>query len=200
MKILAIIGSYRKGKTIDTLVSKAIEGAVSKMADAKVDKIYLIDKHMEYCRNCMACRKDDKSKEIADCVITDDLTELLPVIQEADFFVFGTPINCGTVTAVMKTFLERTTWTLAKPGKNPIEGCPEPRTAKKKKAVILLSTGIVPSELRNHCDDATSLIESNCECCFNAEVVGSLYAGAVESKGLSPYLDEAFRLGEELVS
>jgi multimeric flavodoxin WrbA len=200
MKILAIIGSYRKGRTIDTLVSKAIEGAKAKIGNAKVDKIYLIDKSIEYCRNCMVCRNDDKDKEISDCVISDDLTELFPLIQKADRFIFGTPINCGTVTAVMKTFLERTCWTFSKPGKHPIDGCPEPRTTKKKKAIILLSTGIAPPELREYCDDATSLIISNCECCFNAEVVGSLYAGAVESKGLSPYLNGAFELGEKLVS
>ena len=113
--------------------------------------------------------------------------------------IFGTPINCGTVTAVMKTFLERTSWTLARPGHVPLEGCPTPRATKKKRAIILLSTGLVPPESRDQCDDATSLITSNCQFAFNAEVVGSLYAGAVESLGVGPYLDEAFKLGQELV-
>jgi len=200
MKVLAVIGSYRKEKTIDTLVSKAVEGARAGNDNITVDMLYLTDKKMEYCKNCMTCRNDDKTKEIADCVISDDLTELLPSIQAADRYIFGNPINCGTVTAVMKTFLERTCWTLGKPGKHPIDGCPEPRTTKGRKAIILLSSGIIPPDFREACDDATSLITSNCEACFGAEVIGSLYAGAVENRGLTTYLDEAFKLGEKLVS
>ena len=199
MKVLSIIGTYRKGKTIDTLVSKAIEGATARDTDVTVDKIYLIDKHIEYCKNCMTCRNDDTEEDVADCVISDDLNDVFPLIQEADRLIFATPINCGTVTAVMKTFLERTCWTLAKPGNDPIPGCPEPRSTKKRKAIILLSTGIVPPDLREACDDATPLITSNCECCFNAEVVGTLYAGAVESEGVATYFEEAIRLGEKLV-
>ena len=199
MKILSIIGTYRKGKTIDTLVSKTIEGALANNDGVSVDKVYLIDKKIEYCKNCMACRNSDTEEDVADCVITDDLSEIFPMIQEADCFIFATPINCGTVTAVMKTFLERTCWTLAKPGNDPIPGCPEPRGKKKRKAIIITSTGIVPPELQEACDDATPLIKSNCESCFNAEVVGTLYAGAVETTGVSAYFDDAFRLGEQLI-
>lgn len=198
MKILSIIGSYRKGKTIDTLVDKAIEGAKAHNDNVTVDKLYLIDKKMEYCKNCMVCRNDDPKKEIARCVILDDLQEIYPIINGADCFIFATPINCGTVTAVMKTFLERTCWVFAKPGKRPISGCPEPRTARKKKAIIILSTGIVPSIFRRFCDDATSLIKSNCDCCFNAKILGTLYAGAVEKKGLNAFLDKAYKLGAKL--
>ena len=42
MKILAIVGSYRKGKTIDTLVDRAIAGAESHPG-VQVDKIVLMD-------------------------------------------------------------------------------------------------------------------------------------------------------------
>jgi len=199
MKVLSIIGTYRKGKTIDTLVSKAIERATARDTDVTVDKIYLIDKHIEYCKNCMTCRNDDTEEDVADCVISDDLNDVFPLIQEADRLIFATPINCGTVTAVMKTFLERTCWTLAKPGNDPIPGCPEPRSTKKRKAIILLSTGIVPPDLREACDDATPLITSNCEYCFNAEVVGTLCAGAVESEGVATFFEEAIRLGKKLV-
>lgn len=200
MNILAIIGTYRKGKTIDTLVSKAIEGACTKNQDVTVDKIHLIDKNIAYCKNCMVCRNNDSVDEIADCIISDDLDDIFPLIQKADCLIFATPINCGTTTAVMKTFLERTCWTLAKKGNEPLPGCPVPRSKKKRKAIILLSTGIVPTEFREECDDATSLITSNCECCYNAKVVGSMYAGAVEIQGMDSYFDEAYKLGEKLVS
>ena len=155
MKILVINGSYRKGKTIDTLVQSAIKGIKSSNENVSVDEIHLTDFNIKYCTNCMVCRNDDPSKEIARCTISDDMQKIYPMINEADCFIFSTPINCGTVTAIMKTFLERTCWTFARPGKFPIKGCPEPRTTRKKLAIILLSTGIIPPLFRKFCDDGT---------------------------------------------
>ena len=200
MRILAIMGSYRKGKTIDTLMYKAIEGAKANNRDVRVDKLYLLDKNIKYCKNCMVCRKDDEDKAIADCVISDDMQSIYPLIEEADGFIFGTPVNMGAVTAVMKTFLERTCWVFAKPGNSPILGCPTPRTKRKKKAIIIVSSGIIRPLLRRWCDDATPLIKSCCDSSFNAKVVGSLYAGAVEKKGIEVYLDKAYKLGKRLTS
>ncbi|OVE75579.1 hypothetical protein BVX97_04115 [bacterium E08(2017)] len=199
MKLLVINGGYRKGKTIDSLIEKAIEGA-KQHPDVTIDSVRLVDKDIKYCTNCMVCRNDDKSKEIARCVISDDMQELYPLFNEADFYIFATPINCGTVTAVMKTFLERTVWVHGKPGKKPIDGCPQPRSTKKKRAIILMSTGIVPPLLRKLCDDATSLIKSNCDCAYNAKVIGSLYAGAIDKQGVDKYLDKALELGKKLTS
>lgn len=198
VKLLALVGSYRKGKTIDTLVAKAIEGAQT-AGMVSVDRIFLREMDIKYCTNCMVCRNDDPAKEIATCPIADDMRELNPLFSQADRYIFATPINCGTVTAVMKTFLERTVWVHAKPGKKPIQGCPEPRSPRQKRAVIILSAGIVPPLLRRFCDDATSLIVSNCKCSYNAKVAGTLYAGAVEKRGVDVYLQKAFSLGQKLI-
>ncbi len=197
MKLLAVAGSYRKGKTIDTLVESAIEGCCVN-ADVSVERIRLIEKKIKYCTNCMACRKDDPAKEIAECPTADDMRDIYPAVQEADAFIFATPINCGTVTAVMKTFIERTCWTLAKPGRWPIRGCPRPRTTRRKRAVIILSSGVVPPILRRFCDDATPLIKSSCDCSFGAEIVGTLYAGAMEKRGADNYMERAYDLGKRI--
>lgn len=199
MKTLAIIGSYRKGRTIDTLVDRAIEGAGAEShGRVDIEKLHLIDNSIEYCRNCMVCRNDDPDKERARCVIADDMQPIYPMVEGADALIFGTPVNMGTVTAVMKTFLERTCWVFAKPGRRPIRGCPTPRARREKKAIIILSSGIVPPFLRRWCDDATALIKSQCASSFNARVVGSLYAGAVEKRGVEAYLDRAYELGRRL--
>ena len=199
MNLLAIMGSYRKGRTIDALVDSAIEGAKAGNGDVEVSKIHLIDKNIQYCKNCMVCRNDDVHKPIARCVIADDMAEILPMMDAADGFIFGTPVNMGAVTAVMKTFLERTCWTLAKPGGFPIRGYPTPRTTRRKRAIILVSSGIVRPLLRRWCDDATSLIKSVCASSYNARVVGTLYAGAVERRGIDPYLPKAYKLGKKLI-
>lgn len=200
MKILAIIGSYRKGKTIDTLIDKAIEGAKAKVNGVSVEKLYLVDKHIEYCRNCMVCRNDDPGKKMAACVIADDMKSIYPMIDEADLFIFGTPVNCGHETAVMKTFIERIAFVFARPGKWPLKGCPEPRTTRKKRAIIMVSSGVVPPVLRIFCDNATALLKDVCQSCLNVKVVGCLYAGAVEIRGVNAYFDKAYELGRKLVS
>ena len=198
MYIVAIMGSYRKGRTIDTLLDQAIAGALAAQPDTRVDKIVLIDRHIEYCRNCMACRKDDPSKSIATCVIQDDMQGIYPLLNRADAYIFGTPINVGHETAIMKTFIERTCYVLSKPGKYPLAGCPTPRTTKKKKAIAIMSSGIVPPLLRLFCDDATALIKEFCSCILNARLVGSMYAGAVEKRGVDVYAAKAYQLGRKL--
>jgi multimeric flavodoxin WrbA len=199
MNIVAIMGSYRKGRTIDTLVDRAIAGALAARPDAKIDKIVLIDRHIEYCRNCCACRNDDPSKSVATCVIKDDMQAIYPLLEQADAFIFGTPINMSHETAVMKTFMERVCFVLAKPGRYPLKGCPAPRTAKKKRAIAIMSAGVVPTFMRMFCDEATALIKDFCGCILNARLVGSMYAGAVEKNGVEVYTDRAHQLGQKLM-
>ena len=98
----------------------------------------------------------------------------------------------------MKTFLERACWTLARPGHRPIEGCPEPRHPKPRRAIILVSAGTVPTWLRWFCDDATSLLKSWCDSILGAKVVGHLYAGAIEKRGVDVFKSKAYDLGRLL--
>ena len=203
MKIVAIMGSYRKERNIDTLIDKAIEGAKSKNG-AEVEKILLIEKDIKYCKNCMVCKKDAPEKEIATCVIPDDMQEIYPKLNEADAIIMACPVNMGHVTAVMKTFLERICWVIGKPAVDfeadgyEVKGCPGPRSKKRKKAIIIVSSGMVPPEVSHYCDEATSLMSDMCDI-LNAEVVGKMYAGAVEVKGIEEYSKEAYELGKKLV-
>jgi len=199
MKIVAISGSYRKGKTIETLMEKALEGARAQNESTESTMIRLVEKKIEYCRNCYACYNDDPSKPYARCVIQDDMQEIYPLLAEADGYIFGTPVNMGHATAVMKTFLERTAYVMGVPGKVPIKGCPKPRSTRRKKAIILVSSGVVPPILRRLCDAATGLLSEACRDYLGAEVTGSMYAGAVQTCGIEPYLKRAYRLGEYLV-
>ncbi len=199
MKVVAVMGSYRKGKTIDTLVDHAMAGVRDAVSNAEVEKVTLIDRHIEYCRNCGVCRRDDPDKPIARCAIDDDMQEILPLLREADAYIFCGPIFEGTVNAVTKTFLERICWTLARPGRWPVKGCPQPRDPRQKRAIVILSSGIISPLLRRFCDDATSLIKSTAGDSLNAKLVGTLYAGGVEKVGIDRYLDRAQALGRKLL-
>jgi len=199
MRVVAVMGSYRKGKTIDSLTDEAIRGVRDADPSAEIEKIVLVDRDIRYCTNCMACMKDDPEKPIARCTIDDDMQALYPLIRDADAYIFATPVNMGAVTAIMKTFLERICYTLARPGRWPIRGCPEPRVGDRKRLIVLLSAGLIPPLLRRFCDDATSLIKMTCKDSLNARLVGSLYAGAVHERGADYYAAAARRLGRKLV-
>jgi len=200
MNLLAVVGSSRKGKATDTLVDKAIEGALSKNPELKVKKIYLSDYNINYCKNCLACR-DSKTKEpIALCAIRDDMDILNKDILDCDFIILSTPLHNGGVTAMLMTFFERICWTLAKPEGRYLTfyGCPTSRTDKKRKVISIITNGSVPPIYRIICDDATKLINTVTRDILNGKSSGSLYAGAIENRGVEYYFKKAYKLGMKL--
>ncbi|HIP52649.1 MAG TPA: flavodoxin family protein, partial [Chromatiales bacterium] len=52
-RVMGIVGSYRKGGMIDTAVSEILRAA--ERDGALVSKVYLLDAHIEYCKNCRKC-------------------------------------------------------------------------------------------------------------------------------------------------
>ena len=201
MNLLAIVGSARKGKATDTLVDKAIEGVQSKSPNCDVTKLHLIDRDIQYCRNCLACRDSNTQAPVADCIINDDMSVIREDVLQSDALIFGTPVHMGYATGVMMTFLERICWTFAKPeGKVwSIDGCPIPRSNKTRKSIIIVTSGIVPPLFRRFCDDATKLIRNTARDSLNAKTVGDLYAGDIEHRGAAYYHESAFNLGRKLV-
>ena len=105
MNILAVMGSYRKGRTIDSAVSAILEGAKAKGAETK--KIHLLDEHIEFCTNCRRCMQEKVEAGRSKCIHEDDMDDILTQIDNADAIVLESPINLGTVTAIMKRFIER---------------------------------------------------------------------------------------------
>ena len=205
MNLLAINGSPRKGKATDTLIDKAIEGVKASNSEVEVEKISLIDQNIDFCKGCMTCFKDDPSKEMAKCAISDDMNTLNPKILEADGYIFGTPVFMAHETAIMKQFLERICWIFAKPAPKRRKvvipkQCPEPRSNQKKKAIIITSSGIIKPRWKKFCDDATPLIKDTIGDSLNAKVVGTMYAGAVMKYGVEKYYDQAYELGKKLAS
>jgi len=99
MKVLAVVGSPRKGGNTDVLIDQMIGGAAG--AGAEVEKVYLNDLKITPCQACYACKKKPG------CVIKDDMQKLYPKIMEAEGLLFGTPVYWWTVSAQMKCFLDR---------------------------------------------------------------------------------------------
>ncbi len=98
-RIVAINGSPRKRGNTDTVLDAFLRGAEE--AGAFVSKQYLVDIDHKNCKGCNACHRNGK------CVITDDLTPVFAEVLAADVLVLASPIYSMTVTAEMKSFIDR---------------------------------------------------------------------------------------------
>jgi multimeric flavodoxin WrbA len=100
MKILALIGSPRRGGNTDLLVDQVLEGYSSR-GDG-TEKIRLYDVEIEACLDCRRCKKGDRT-----CTLSDGMREVYPKLDEADVIVFGTPIYWYGPSGKMKLFIDR---------------------------------------------------------------------------------------------
>ncbi|HEY1986102.1 MAG TPA: flavodoxin family protein [Terracidiphilus sp.] len=103
-KVVAILGTYRKGGIIDRVVEAMLEGARARRATTST--VYLIDKHIEFCNNCRQCAQTP-GPERGKCRQEDDLEAILIQIETADAVILATPVNCGNATAIFRRFMER---------------------------------------------------------------------------------------------
>lgn len=99
-KVLILSASFRKHGNSDTLCDKFMEGA--KEAGNEVEKIYINDKQINYCRGCGVCNNTHK------CVQKDDMAEILDKMIKADVIVMATPVYFYSMNGQMKTLIDRT--------------------------------------------------------------------------------------------
>jgi NAD(P)H-dependent FMN reductase len=102
--IAAIIGSYRPGGITELALAELL--AAAEAAGASVTRIDLRERHVEFCTNCRHCTSQP-GPERGSCPLDDDLNSILETIRQADAIVLVSPVNFGTVTALMKRFMER---------------------------------------------------------------------------------------------
>lgn len=146
MKIMAFMGSPRKGSNVDMLTDRVIEGAKSKTT-VTAEKIYLYDADIKYCTGCGAHNVLQGSKE---CPLKDDMAGILKKMMEADAFIFGTPNHGHTMSAAMVNFFARMMPLLKmhveKDENGNIIHAEARPLIKGKKAVVIVSQGdFVPS-------------------------------------------------------
>lgn len=141
MKVLGIVGSYRKDGIIDRLVSETLASAEAGGAETK--KIYLMDVRIEYCRNCRQCTQKPGS-EPGKCIHSDDMAVILEDWKTADALVIGSPVNFFNITAITRKFLERLVcmayWPWGKPA-------PSFRVRKRQKKAVLITAAAMPASM-----------------------------------------------------
>jgi len=177
MKILALIGSPRKGSNTDLLVDQILMGAQSK--GHTITKFYLYDIEILPCIDCRKCKEDDYK-----CVLVDDMQELYPKLQDTDCIIFGTPIYWYGPTGKMKLFLDRLRPFIANKG------------LRKKKGIV-----VIPSaEGSKACGPLLEMFRMSFAY-LGIEFVKSLLVKAYERGEISKNQEElkrAYILGEKI--
>ncbi|MBM4311374.1 MAG: NAD(P)H-dependent oxidoreductase [Deltaproteobacteria bacterium] len=103
MKLMAFVGSPRKGSNTDILVDHVIAGAASKAA-VESEKIHIYDLDIKYCNACGAHTVFQGEK---DCPLRDDMASILERMQQADAFIFASPNHGRTISAAMTNLFAR---------------------------------------------------------------------------------------------
>ena len=186
-KILAINGSYRNGGITDQIIQR-VEQASSE-AGLQIETIVLRDVPIEFCTNCRHCTQKPGTTP-GECVLQDNMVELIGKIEEADGYIFASPTNMYYVTALFSRFLERLVvfgywpWDMNAPKFRKDGG-------DRKKAVLVSSCaapGIMGRLFFN-----TMKPLKNAARLAGADAVGSLFVGLV-SKEKRPVLTEKHKL------
>jgi multimeric flavodoxin WrbA len=140
-KFLGIVGSYRKGGVIDTVVSDILDAAAAN--GAETDKIYLSDRHVEFCTNCRECVQP-RGDERVPCFVhkDDDVNGIIEKAHAADTLVLGAPVNLGSANALTQRFAERCIGAYYYPwgARYPVL-----RSKEKPRKAILVSSSAAPA-------------------------------------------------------
>lgn len=99
-KIMVLMSAGTRQGNTDRLTDAFIKGMAEK--GHSVTKVYLGSMHIVGCRGCGACQRNGNH-----CVVQDDMQELYPLFRESEVVVMSSPLYFWTITAKLKSFVER---------------------------------------------------------------------------------------------
>jgi multimeric flavodoxin WrbA len=100
MKILGLIGSYRKLGNTEVLVKEALMEA--QHLGAEVNTLRLTDLQIEPCKGCMACAFKQE-----DCLIQDGWRTFRDKLVESDAVILGAPTYFLSPVGILKMIIDR---------------------------------------------------------------------------------------------
>lgn len=175
--VLIVSGSMRKGSNSDMLAKEFGKGAAESGNNVQI--INLADKKIEFCKGCLACVRSNK------CIISDDMGEMLPLLQQADAVVFASPVYYYSICGQLKTFLDRS---------NPLY------TAEYnfRNIYVLLTAA---EEEASAAEGAVKAVQGWVDCFEKAELAEIIFAGGVTQPGDikgHEELQKAYELGKSI--
>lgn len=175
--VLILSGSPRKKGNSDLLCDEFMRDA--KEAGNQVEKIFLGDKKIGYCKGCYCCEKTGGV-----CAIKDDMAEILKKILNSDVIVMSSPVYFYSIDAQMKALIDR---------------CVAQWTEIKNKEFYYIMTAA---------EDSESVMECTLECFrgFAKCLEGSSEKGVIYAKGFykagevkgSHYMADAYNMGKNV--
>lgn len=190
-KILGIVGSYRKGGTIDLLVTEALSSASA--LGAETTKIYLIDQHIEFCRNCRKCTQE-AGTEPGKCVHRDDMDSILTQYRDSDAIVLGAPVNFFNVNALTRKFMERLVCFAYWPWGT--QGGPKMRTKRRTKKAVLITSTAMPAVLGRVFTGALRALRITART-MGAKPIASIFVGLIAENERPSVPTKALRKARE---
>ena len=109
MKVLLVNGSpHKKGCTWTALseVAKTL-----KKEDIEAEIFWIGSKPLAGCTACKSCAKTGR------CMFDDTVNEFLDIAQDADGYIFGSPVHFAAATGAITSFMDRVFYTNLQAGK-----------------------------------------------------------------------------------
>jgi|GEM_PF-136264 len=200
MNILGILGSPRVKGICSRLLQFALDGA--ERQGATVQRVDLIKKNIQHCMGCCRCLFDDPALPIGRCPLKDEMAALLEDYIQADGYILASPVYDGSVTALMKKFIERKIALSHRPADAYATiGASRVPSGFRKKAVMIV-TGNCPDEYRELMGDPCFELMEGHFMIEQVETIDKYYVGSVENMPEETFgkkLQHAYRMGETLV-
>ena len=174
-RVLILSGSPRKGGNSDLLCDAFAQGAAD--AGNAVEKIRIAEKTIGYCRACYACRGT------GNCIIRDDMAEILQKMIDADVLVLASPVYFYSIDAQLKAVIDRTVarWT----------------EVKEKEFYYIVTAA---DDDRASAETTLACFRGYADCVEGAREMGVIYGmGAYEAGAIqnTPALAEAYEMGKK---
>jgi multimeric flavodoxin WrbA len=151
---------------------------------------------------CCKCLFDDPALPIGRCPLKDDMAAILEEYIQADGYILASPVYDGSVTALMKKFIERKIALSHRPADAYATiGASRVPSGFRKKAVMIV-TGNCADEYREVMGDPCFELMEGHFMIEQVETIDKFYVGSVENMPeeiLREKLQHAYRMGETLV-
>ncbi len=102
MKISVYNGSPKRENSDTMHITRAFLEGMKEYGEQEIKQVNIIDRHIEYCRGCFSCMRNG-----GNCVLDDDMKEILRQIPESDLLIFSFPLYAYGMPAPMKALIDR---------------------------------------------------------------------------------------------
>jgi multimeric flavodoxin WrbA len=103
--VYAVNGSPRKNWNTALLMERFNEGVKSVDPHAEVREINVYDYNFTGCKSCFGCKLKTNPK--GQCVIRDEVHDILADIRKSDGIVLGSPVYFFDISGQLRCFIER---------------------------------------------------------------------------------------------